>query len=183
VIFDSPGGAKAGSSARYRELIDRLYALAKTGMTLGLEPMARVLAKLGHPERAYPAIHIAGSNGKGSTSAFAASILSAHGLDVGLYTSPHLTSLTERIQIVRNGRFHEIPEDEFVEAMLAVEKVAPDFEGLSFFEAITAAGLVVFQGRGVDVAVIEAGLGARLDATRLVDAHVSVLTDSRKRRR
>lgn len=173
MIFDSPGHTPRASSRRYRELIDRLYALAKTGMTLGLEPMARVLAALGSPEREYPAIHVAGSNGKGSTSSFIASILAAHGMKVGLYTSPHLVSLTERIQV--GGR--EISEEEMVRAMDEVERVAPHFEGLSFFEVLTAAGLVAFRSRKIDVAIVECGLGARLDATRLVDARVSVLTD------
>ncbi len=177
MIFDSPGAAPVEGSARYRALIDRLYALAKSGMTLGLEPMARVLAALGDPQKSYPAIHIAGSNGKGSTSAFTAAILAAHGLKVGLYTSPHLVSLTERIQIVSSEGPAEISEDEFVEAIEELETVAPDFAGLSFFEAITAAGLLVFRRRKVDFAVVEAGLGARLDATRLVEARASVLTD------
>lgn len=177
MIFDSPGAPPPVGSARYRELIDRLYALATLGMTLGLEPMAKVLAALGDPQKSYPAIHVAGSNGKGSTSAFTAAILAAHGLKVGLYTSPHLISLTERIQIVTAEGAEEISEDEFIAAVEELETVSPNFAGLSFFEAITAVGLLAFRQRKIDFAVIEAGLGARLDATRLVDARASVLTD------
>src|SRR5687767_7788126 len=161
--MDGPGRLPDRANARYRELIDRLYTLSKSGMTLGLERITRVLAGLGDPQRSIAAIHVAGSNGKGSTAAFTASILAAHGHEVGLYTSPHLVSLTERIRFIRGSRSREISTDELAAAMEEVERVAPGFEGLSFFEAITAAALVAFRRAQVQVAVIEAGLGARLD--------------------
>lgn len=175
--MDGPGAAPEGSSDEWRALLDRLYALSRNGMVLGLERIQRVMEALGRPERAFPTIHIAGSNGKGSTSAFTASILSTRGQRIGLFTSPHLVSLTERVQIVERCRPREIEQEEMASAIAAVERTSPGFEGLTFFEVITAAGLIALAEHRVDAAVIEAGLGARLDATRLVDAQVSVLTD------
>jgi dihydrofolate synthase/folylpolyglutamate synthase len=198
MAMDGPGRVHEHANARYKAYVEKLYAIAKSGMTLGLDPIARALEALGHPERTFPAIHVAGSNGKGSTSAFCASILSMR-KKTGLYTSPHLISLTERVQIVEGlrpdgslvgrsppspcgrgpepVRFREITEDAFADAFDAVDRASPGFSGLSFFEAVTAAGLVALHHEHVAAAVIEAGLGARLDATLLVDAHVSVLTD------
>ena len=146
-------------------------------MKLGLDPMARLLTDLGHPEQAYRAVHVAGSNGKGSTTAFLSTMLSAAGRSVGMYTSPHLVSMTERVQLVRGAEARQVEQAAMVAAVAAVEAVAPGFRNLSFFEVVTAAALTVFRDERVDVAVIEAGLGARLDATRLVDAEVAVLTD------
>jgi dihydrofolate synthase/folylpolyglutamate synthase len=154
-----------------------LYALSKSGTEFGLERIARVLEDLDHPELAYRTVHVAGSNGKGSTSAFLAAILSAAGQSAGLYTSPHLISLLERIQLVRDTVPAELAEERFVRVMERVEEVAPGFSDLSFFEAITAGGLLALREEQVDFGVIEAGLGARLDATRLVDAEVAILTD------
>jgi dihydrofolate synthase/folylpolyglutamate synthase len=174
--MDGPGRAPDDAPRAYKAAIDRLYALSRSGTRFGLDRIGRVLEALGHPERGRPAIHVAGSNGKGSTSAFAASILSARG-PVGLYTSPHLISLTERVQIVSRSIPEEIGKEEFVAAIEIVEAVAPGFADLSFFEVVTAAGLVALARSGLHANVIEAGLGARLDATRLVDAQVAVLTD------
>ena len=177
IRMDGPGRARAGSSPEWHRLIDRLYALSRTGMVLGLDRIGRVLGALGRPERAFPSVHIAGSNGKGSTAAFLAAILAQAGKRVGLYTSPHLVSLTERVQVVSAAGAEAITETELLSAIDRVEAIAPDFVGLTFFEVLTAAGLLALARRRVDVGVIEAGLGARLDATRLVDAQVSVLTD------
>lgn len=176
-LMDGPGALPPGASERYRALLERLFALAKTGMHLGLGPISRVLTELGHPELAFDAVHVAGSNGKGSTAAFTAAILSAAGEKVGLYTSPHLVSLTERVQVVEAARSREITPDALVDAVERVETVARDFADLSFFEVMTAAGMVALACEDVSWGVVEAGLGARLDATRLVDAKVSVLTD------
>lgn len=177
ILLDGPGAPPSHASARYRSLLERLYALATGGTTLGLGPIGRVLADLGHPELSFKSVHIAGSNGKGSASAFLASILSAHGHRVGLYTSPHLISLTERIQFLDRSGVRPIAPDALIEAIELVESVAPGYADLSFFEVMTAAGLVALRDARVDVGVIEAGLGARLDATRLVDASVAILTD------
>ncbi|MEM7675543.1 MAG: cyanophycin synthetase [Myxococcota bacterium] len=176
-IQDSPGYAPVGSPAEYRAMVARLFGLSRAGMKLGLAPTARLFAGLGHPERAFRAVHIAGSNGKGSTTAFLATVLSMSGRQVGMYTSPHLVSMTERVQFLRRGRAWPVEQSTMVQAVDRVEAVAPGFEGVSFFEVITAAGMWVFAEAQIDIAVIEAGLGARLDSTRLVPAEVSILTD------
>lgn len=175
--MDAPGAAPRDASPAYRALIERLYGLSRFGMKLGLDRMERLLADLGHPERAFRSVHVAGSNGKGSTSAFLATILAAHGRRVGLYTSPHLVSLTERVQILTPAARSQVDPERLVDAVAQVEAVHPGLEGLTFFEVITAAGLVALAAEGVEIAVVEAGLGAKLDATRVVPAEVAVLTD------
>ena len=176
-IQDGPGMAPVDANPEYRALVERLFSLSRGGMKLGLEPMARLLAALGHPERAFRAVHVAGSNGKGSTTAFLATALRASGRFVGMYTSPHLISMTERVQFLAGGLSRQIDQAAMVRAVERVEAAAPGFEGLSFFEVITGAALSAFAEAKIDMAVIEAGLGARLDATRLVNAEVAVLTD------
>lgn len=175
-LLDVPALRGEPEDREYRSMLERLYALARSGTKFGLDRIRRVLAGLGHPE-AMPCVHVAGSNGKGSTCAFLAGILAERGLRVGLFTSPHLISLTERVQFIDRNHWREIEPAELVDAVRRVESVAPGFDGLSFFEVVTAAGLVALKQQAVDVAVVEAGLGARLDATRLVDAQVAVLTD------
>ncbi len=126
---------------------------------------------LGHPERHFPAIHIAGTNGKGSTCAFAAAELRARGRRVGLYTSPHLVSVRERVQV--DGV--PIGEEAFAEWTSFLQ---PEIERLdaSLFEATTAIAFADLAARGVDVAVIEVGLGGRLDSTNVITPLVSVVT-------
>lgn len=174
---DGPGRAPRSAPAEYRALVERLFSLSRGGMKLGLDPVARLLTDLGHPEQAFRSVHVAGSNGKGSTTAFLSTMLSASGRHVGMYTSPHLISMTERVQFLRKMACEQISPAAMLRAVHRVEAVAPGFTGLSFFEVITGAALAAFEEAGIEVAVIEAGLGARLDATRLVDAQVAVLTD------
>ena len=135
----------------------------------GLERMERALDALGHPERAFASVLILGTNGKGSTAALLAGILGAHGLSVGLYTSPHLVAVEERIRVggatIAPARLAELV------AMLG------RFPELSFFEALTCAALLEFAARRVDIAVMEAGLGGRWDASRAAGAAVSLLTN------
>ncbi len=130
-----------------------------------------MLDALGRPERHFPAIHVGGTNGKGSTCAFIVAELQARGLRVGLYTSPHLVSPTERIVV--NGV--PIAEDAFAEWTTLLK---PHIErtDASFFEATTAIAFADFAARGVDVAVVEVGLGGRLDATNVITPLVSVVT-------
>jgi dihydrofolate synthase/folylpolyglutamate synthase len=175
--MDGPGRARTELGPAWARLVDRLEARSRLGMVLGLDRLSPVLAALGHPERSFAAVHVAGSNGKGSTSAFLAALLSRRGRRVGLYTSPHLISLTERVQVVTDAVPQEIDGARLIAAFDAVERVAPDFGELTFFEVITAAGLVALAELGVEVAVIEAGIGAKNDATRAVDAVASVLTE------
>jgi len=126
---------------------------------------------LGHPERHYPTIHVGGTNGKGSTCAFLTAELRARGFKVGLYTSPHLVSATERIVV--DGV--PISEDAFAQW---TETLRPHIERLdaSFFECLTAIAFADFAARGVDIAVIEVGLGGRLDATNVITPLVSVVS-------
>ena len=136
-------------------------------------------ASLGHPERAYPAVHIAGTNGKGSTAAMLASILSAAGLRVGLYTSPHLQRVNERIRVggaeISDEDFaatfthlHEIIEELLASGQLAAHP--------TFFECLTAMAFRFFADSRVDLAVFEVGMGGRLDATNIIEPEVAVIT-------
>lgn len=130
-----------------------------------------MLDTLGRPERHYPCIHVGGTNGKGSTCAFIVSELRARGLRVGLYTSPHLVSPCERITV------NDVPigEEAFAE-WVTVLRPHIERSGASFFEAVTAIAFADLAARGVDIAVIEVGLGGRLDATNVITPLVSVVT-------
>lgn len=132
----------------------------------GLERMRTLLADLGDPQRRYPAIHVVGTNGKTSTTLMCAALLHAEGLEVGAYISPHVRGWSERIQV--DGADADLEQ--------ALARVRPQAEGATQFEVLTAAALAEFAAREVDVAVIEAGLGGRHDATNVLDAAVVVLT-------
>ncbi len=145
-----------------------------------LAHMRVLLQELGHPERSFPSVLIAGTNGKGSTAATLASILRASGLKTALYTSPHLVRLNERIRI--NGI--EISDDEFAGLHAEVDGTAERLVQRqelpwhpSFFEMMTAIAFTHFSRRHVDIAVLEVGMGGRLDATNVVDPRVSVIAD------
>lgn len=159
----SPLTAARPGAAAYRDALEYLYARTAAGIRPGLERTRELLALLGDPHRAVPALHVAGTNGKGSTVASLATILRARGLRVGTYTSPHLVDFRERIGVDRAP----IPEDAVVEF---VTRWTPDVErlGATFFEATTAMAFDWFARAGADVAVIETGLGGRLDSTNVV---------------
>ncbi|OLC77178.1 MAG: hypothetical protein AUH78_04810 [Gemmatimonadetes bacterium 13_1_40CM_4_69_8] len=148
-----------------------LFARQGSRIKWSLGPTEGLLDVLGHPERHFPSIHIAGTNGKGSTCAFAAAELHARGLRVGLYTSPHLVSVRERVMV--DGV--PISEEAFAEWASVLR---PHIERLdaSFFEATTAIAFADIAARGVDIAVIEVGLGGRLDSTNVITPLVSVVT-------
>lgn len=154
---------------KYHELIDELYSKRTKGIKLGLERVSAVLERLGNSHESFLSIHIAGTNGKGSVSKIIYSLLRAHGLKVGLFTSPHLTRFTERI-IVNN---EEISEENVINL---IEKIKPYGEVLTFFEYITIMAFLYFQEMEVDYAVIETGMGGRLDATNVVKPEVSIIT-------
>ena len=135
----------------------------------GLGRMRALLTELGEPQRAYPAIHVVGTNGKSTATRRAAAFLAREGLGVGAYTSPHVSGWSERIQI--DG------EDVDFESALGRVRRAAERIGATQFETLTAAALAEFAAAGVDVAVVEAGLGGRLDATNVLDASVVVLTN------
>ena len=135
----------------------------------GLDRMRRLLGTLGDPQLDYPSIHVVGTNGKGTTTRMIEALLEAEGLVVGAYLSPHVHSWAERIRV--GGE-----EADFEEAVGRIRRAAQEL-GATQFEALTAAALAVFAQAGVDVAVVEAGLGGRLDATNVLRAPVVVLTN------
>jgi dihydrofolate synthase/folylpolyglutamate synthase len=137
-----------------------------------LNRMRQLMDELGKPESQYPIIHVAGTKGKGSVCALAASALVAAGYKTGLYTSPHLLDFVERIQIDGQPLSHA----EFVELVELVRPAVARIEKLTTFEITTAIGLLAFARRGCTAAVIEVGLGGRLDATNVVTPRVSVIT-------
>ncbi len=158
-------------SLKYRETVDWLFNLQFFGIKLGLDNILSMAARWGNPHRAFPVIHVAGTNGKGSTASFIAAALSASGCRTGLYTSPHLVDFSERIRV--NGV--PISADAVVEYALALR---PEVERLqaTFFEATTLMAFKHFADCEVDVAVIETGMGGRLDATNIVVPECSVIT-------
>jgi dihydrofolate synthase/folylpolyglutamate synthase len=170
--------AIAPSLADYPAVKEYLYALKAGGVKFGIDRMRRLVDALGHPERSYPVIHVAGTNGKGSVSAMLESIFRAAGCRTGLYTSPHLVKLGERVQVDRRL----LTEDEIVAYARELQPVAaraaafaPD-EHATFFEFMTAMAFLQFQRQRVDVAIIEVGMGGRLDATNVVEPELSVIT-------
>jgi dihydrofolate synthase / folylpolyglutamate synthase len=134
----------------------------------GLDRMKRLLETLGHPERGYPAIHVVGTNGKSTATRTIAALLQAEGRRAGAYTSPHVSGWSERIWV-------DGAEAGFEQAVARIRAPAEEL-GATQFEVLTAAALAEFADRDVDVAVVEAGLGGRLDATNVVDAPVVLLT-------
>jgi len=145
----------------FRATLERLYGLIGRGRRADLGPMLAVCERLGHPERAFEAVHVAGTNGKGSTCAFVSAMAQAAGKRVGLYTSPHLVKLSERIQIDGAPL-----DDETLGRLLA--RVMDEAPELTFFEVMTLTAFLAFQEAGVELAVLEVGLGGRFDATNVI---------------
>jgi dihydrofolate synthase/folylpolyglutamate synthase len=143
------------------DVLARQYARIPLGMRLGLGPMQEACERLGHPERSIPVVHVAGTNGKGSVCAMVEAIARSAGMRTGLYTSPHLSRFAERIRI--DG---EPLTDEALAGILG--RALDEGPDLSFFETATLAALLAFRDARVDVAVLEVGLGGRLDATNVV---------------
>lgn len=143
----------------------------------GLAGMESFDAALGHPWRKFKTIHVAGTNGKGSVSSMLAAALAATGLRVGLYTSPHLVDFRERIKIISAAERDSLPRAEMIpkEAVFAF-LTENDLEGLSFFEITTGMAFWWYAEQEVDVAVIEVGLGGRLDSTNIITPELSVIT-------
>ncbi|HYN88535.1 MAG TPA: Mur ligase family protein, partial [Ardenticatenaceae bacterium] len=163
----------------YQAALDYVWGLVnfethppETRAPYTLDRFRDFLSRLGNPEQAILAVHIAGSKGKGSTSAMIEAVLRAAGYRVGFYTSPHLHTPLERIRI--GGQM--IPEDEFAALVARLRPVAGSLDEVTTFEFLTALGFVYFAEQKVDVAVIEVGLGGRLDATNLVNPLVAVIT-------
>jgi len=154
-----------------KAVFDYIFSLTYPGVKLELSRVEHFMTFLGNPHEAYPVVHIAGTNGKGSTGAMLAAILNAYGIKTGLFTSPHLVRANERIRI----NDHLIPDDFIIQKVQAWRPQIEDL-GITFFEVLTALGMVYFKEQEVDYAVFETGLGGRLDATNVVDPVVSVIT-------
>ena len=183
----------------YTDAVDRLQALGAELHTPPGQPrrkfelaqMRTLMAALGDPQASFRSLLIAGTNGKGSTAATLASILAASGLRTGLYTSPHLVGVNERIQILTASSGNTttitaqwVPDDVFSQHLEAVIHAAERLvsEGRlpgppSFFETVTAMAFLHFAAERIDIAVLEVGLGGRLDATNIVDPLISIITD------
>ena len=162
----------------YASVTEYLYALKAGGVKFGIDRMRRLAAALGHPERSYPVIHVAGTNGKGSVAAMLESSLRASGRRTGLYTSPHLVKLGERVQVDRR-LLTEAEIVAYANELMPVAQTAAAFtadEHATFFEFMTAMAFLQFQRKHVDAAIIEVGLGGRLDATNVVEPEVTVIT-------
>ena len=170
------------TEANYARLLEELYtrhpSVQNKGFTTGaykpgLEGMMQLDAALGHPAQRLRAVHVAGTNGKGSVSSMLAAALAGAGLRVGLYTSPHLADFRERIKLVEPGGWSMIPREEVFRFLTERER---DLEGLSFFEITTGLAFKWFDDIQVDIAVIEVGLGGRLDSTNILTPELAVVT-------
>lgn len=180
---------------QYNEVLEKIAKMGpelRTGKLAGpggvrkfsLDHIRVLLERLGHPQRQFAGILIAGTNGKGSTSATLAAIAAAAGLRTGLYTSPHVLRINERIQTANGGSLQQIPDADFARVFTYVDDTATALvaEGLlphtaSFFELLTTSAFVFFAERQTQLAVIEVGLGGITDATNVVDPILSVITD------
>src|SRR5690242_4322203 len=176
-------------SATYESAVESLLSLAPELWThkgsaprrkFDLEHMRVLTEALGHPERRFPSVIVAGTNGKGSTSATLASVLRTAGYRTGLYTSPHLVRVNERIAI--NGE--TISDVDFAEGHSRIDHISESLVSAgkldqhpSFFETLTAMAFEYFASAGVEIAVLEVGIGGRLDATNVADPLLSVITD------
>jgi dihydrofolate synthase/folylpolyglutamate synthase len=157
-----------------QEIADLLQSFARFGVELGLERITALLQDLGNPQQRVPLIHVAGSNGKGSVCAYLSAVLTRAGYRVGRYTSPHLVSWTERICV---GDRPISPHDLYQILLQVCQPIAPNRPSPTQFEVITAAAWLYFAQQQVDVAVMEVGLGGRLDATNVCDRPlVSIIT-------
>lgn len=163
----------------YQQVTDYLYSLKLLGIKLGLESVKSLLESMGNPQNKFKSILVGGTNGKGSNVAMIASILKEAGYKVGIFTKPHLSSFTERI-VINNER---IPEEdvvrlvEYVKSAIENIKKDPDFRHPTFFEVTTAIAFKYFEEKEVDFAVLEVGMGGRLDAVNVVDPLISVITN------
>jgi dihydrofolate synthase / folylpolyglutamate synthase len=163
----------------YAEAEAYLLDLELFGMRFGLDRMHKLMTVLGMPQRRFASVHVVGSNGKSSTTRMTAALLERHGLRTGTYTSPHLRTFAERIEVGERP----VSEQEFAaavtrvaEAAALVNRTAAPDDRVTQFEALTAAAYFELARRGVEVAVIEAGLGGRWDATNVIPSNVQVLT-------
>jgi dihydrofolate synthase / folylpolyglutamate synthase len=171
------------SDSSYQKTIDYLYGLQKHGIKLALSNSRTLMEVMGNPHKKFRSVHIAGTNGKGSTSAFLAGMLTAAGYRVGLYTSPHLVSFTERLRI-DNVQISEQKVVELARRVREGSRGVPAADGVkslnlnpTFFEVTTAMAFSWFAEESIDIAVVEVGMGGRLDSTNVITPLVSVITN------
>jgi len=165
----------------YDAALDYLYSFVDYSLTrqlryseekFNLDRIRKLMETLGNPQSKYPVVHIAGTKGKGSTAVFIASVLQTAGYKVGLYTSPHLHDYAERIQVNRLPISHE----ELISNVDYLKDILPDVPEITTFEITTAIAFRYFFAEKIDIAVVEVGLGGKLDATNIVDPVISVIT-------
>jgi len=170
---------KISNEASYKEVIDWMFNIQRFGSKLGLKYISHLLGLIGNPHYRFKSIHVAGTSGKGSTTAMIASILEAAGYKVGMFTSPHLSSFNERIIVSRR----QIPSEDVIRIVGGLKPLAeqmardPNLRHPTFYEVITALAFTYFAEQEVDFAVLEVGMGGKLDATNVVRALVSVITN------
>lgn len=158
----------------YSDALRYLEEIEAIGTVFGLERVEKALALLGNPERRVKFVHVAGTNGKGSVCAMLENVLRNAGYKTGLYTSPHLVSIRERIRF--SGK--NIGEDDFARMVGDIKEVdSSNSIGLTHFEVLTVAALLYFSEKKVDIAILETGMGGRLDATNVVSPEVTVITN------
>jgi dihydrofolate synthase/folylpolyglutamate synthase len=170
----APRGGKQEAravSVRLQQELEALYGLERRRDKLGLEGTRALLGALGNPERGFRSVHVAGTNGKGTTSALIERVLRAAGLCTGLFTSPHLVDFRERIRV--EGRW---ADGAWLEERLEHIRTLPEGRDRTFFEVCTALAFDWFAARGVEWAVVEVGLGGRLDCTNVLTPAVSAIT-------
>lgn len=170
-----------GASLPYEEAISQVEAALRFGIDPSLEPVSALLAELGHPEASFRSVQVAGTNGKTSTSRYAAALIAGEGFTCGLYTSPHLVDYAERVEVGGTPVSHGVFARGVSFALEAWRRVsgrgdAVAARGCTEFELLTAAAMVMFAEEGVDCAVLECGLGARWDATSAVPACAAAVT-------
>ncbi|HSD77158.1 MAG TPA: cyanophycin synthetase [Solirubrobacteraceae bacterium] len=176
----APRPARRAAGWTPEEAERRLLSLELFGMRFGLDRMRRLLTALGSPQEAFASVHVVGTNGKSSTTRMIAAILGRHGLRAGSYLSPHLVSFAERVRV---GDADTAPEafahavQRAAAAAAKVERTLQAGDRVTQFELLTAAAYLLLADEGVDVAVVEAGLGGRYDATNVLDSRVAVLTN------
>lgn len=175
-MIDPSHPAPAPKDLEYEKTIDYLYGLQYIGIKLGLDNITSLLDLLGRPQARFKSVHIAGSNAKGSTAAFIASILQAAGYRVGLYTSPHLIDFTERIKV----NAEPVSPQEVIRLTRLIRGLIDNNPCFcahpTFFEFTTAMAMCYFADAGVDIAVVETGMGGRLDATNVLYPLLSIIT-------
>lgn len=162
----------------FSDTCDYLFGLKNRGSKFGIDRMVRFVEALGHPEKKFPLIHVAGTNGKGSTCAMLEALYRGNGYKTGLFSSPHLVHLGERVQVNRQILRETAIDEHTQELKQIAEKLGEDDPDLhpTFFEFIAAMAFLGFAKESIDIGLIETGLGGRLDATNVVDPEMSIIT-------